>query len=61
MKLLKIVTAKGECVWINADKILYITEKKDALRIYFSDGFYCDAVEIIETTLRDFLHQETEN
>ena len=61
MTFLKVVTPKGEVMWVNAAVVFYITSYKGRFRIYFEDGMICEAVEISEATLEDFLHSISEN
>ena len=61
MTFLKVVTPKEEVMWVNAAVVFYITSYKGRFRIYFEDGMSCEAVELSEATLEDFLHSISEN
>lgn len=61
MTFLKVVTPKGEVMWVNTAVIYYIASYKGRFRIYFEDGMSCDAVEIGQATLEEFLHSMLEN
>ena len=60
MTFLKVVTPKGEVMWVNTAIIYYIASYKGRFRICFEDGMSCDAVEIGQATLEEFLHSLTE-
>lgn len=60
MPYFKVITTKGEVMWINAVVVFYVTSYKGRYRIFFDDGMCCDAVEICEATLEEFLHSLTE-
>ena len=61
MTFLKVVTPKGEVMWVNTAVIYYIASYKGRFRIYFEDGMSCDAVEIGHAPLEEFLHSMLEN